>query len=349
MRVQAFIDWLRDEGYPENQVDSHLNRCGRVELAETVNLDHFQNEGMRKEFLERFSYSVDDERHALPQRHHVVIDGNVRNGTASLCSSIKLYWRFFDGLHRPAHRREVGGNVAARHVLDVRESYREFLLSFHINEEDFERYGMEHSIFADPVQALEKTDALINALTNGLPITIRKDRRENMPLWRQLYEYLFGNRNVQFDGDESGDGNKVPRDELIRATHFSPRGGVGNTLLQNYILSHVFDRRTMNPLLFGNICNFAFTPTIIDPLTGLAKGDVAQRFRAHFRAYACDRFQEAYNRLNEFMDGFVVNETGQSIRESIQTFNADVARDKLQEFITRAMQQWSPIQGLDGM
>lgn len=343
MRVQAFIDWLRDEGYPQNQIDSHVNRCGRVELAEAVDLDGFREAEVRNELLGRFSYSVDDERRARHQRHNVVIDGNVRSGTASLCSSIKLYWRFCDGLHRLAQRRIAGGNVAERNVLDVRESYREFLLAFHIDEDEFEQYGMRHSIFATPEQAREKTTALIRALTNNQVITIRRDSQENMALWRALYEYLFGNHNVQFDGARNGDGNKVPRDELVAATRFSPTPHRGYAQLQNYVLSHVFDFRTMNPLLFGNTCNFAFTPTIVDPLTGLARGEFAQHFRVCFRAYAYDRFRESYERLNEFMDQFVVTKTGHSIRESILTFRAEVPPNTLQKFIARAVQQWSPI------
>ncbi len=343
MRVQSFVDWLRDEGYPQNQIDSHVNRCGRVELAETVDLDNFREERLRNELLGRFSYSVEDERCARPQRHHVVIDGNVRNGTASLRSSIRLYWQFYDGRHRLALRRVAGGNDAEGEVPGERESYREFLQAFHINEDEFGQYGMRHSIFAAPEQAREKTEALIRALTNDMVITIRKDSQENMVLWRALYEYLFGNHNVQFDGDRNGDGNKVPRDELVAATHFSPIRRRGYTLLQNYVLSHVFDCRTMNPLLFGNTCNFAFTPTIVDPLTGLARGEFARRFRVCFRAYAYDRFQESYAMLNEFMDRYVVCTTGHSIRESILAFRAEVPPNMLQKFIARAIQQWSPI------
>jgi hypothetical protein len=336
MRVQAFIDWLRDEGYPQNQIDSHVNRCGRVELAETVDLDNFREKGVRNELLGRFSYSVEDERHARPQRHHVVIDGNVLDGTRSLRSAIKLYWRFIDGLHRPGQKKEADNVV-------VRESYSEFLQTFQIGEDAFVEYGINHSIFATDEQALDKTEELIRALKkeNDKPITItiRKDRGRHANLWLELYRYLFDNDHVQFDGD----GNKVPRDTLAAATLSPPSGHGGNTILHNYILSHVFDVRTMNPLLFGNTCNFAFTPTIFDPLTGMARGGIAMHFRERFRMRAYETFQKSYEKINAFINTYIVEKTGLGILESIRKFKPEVPTDELQDFIVRALQQWSPI------
>lgn len=212
------------------------------------------------------------------------------------------------------------------------ESYERFIDRFNIDEDQLLRFGLkEETIWASEMDAVERWNRLRDDLLNDRPIYIRSMRNG---LYQELYRGLFGNEHIVGDHD----GNTEPIRAMAEATGFSksPYNHPGCTLLGNYVLSHVFDRRSMNPLLFSNTCNFAFTPTLIDPFTGSATGAFARRFRREFRRFALKRFERVFNEYKEFVKEW-------KVIDYIRDFTVEgFSPREIQMFRHQAIQNWDP-------
>jgi hypothetical protein len=54
---------------------------------------HFEKDNCRT-ILSKLTYSTEDERHNRQAKHKIPINGNIRNGTATLKQAVKLYIQF---------------------------------------------------------------------------------------------------------------------------------------------------------------------------------------------------------------------------------------------------------------
>lgn len=193
--------------------------------------------------------------------------------------------------------RTKGKNNRVRHNRNCIESYSDFFARFNIDEDELIEYGFSKSIFASADAALNRWHNLREDLLSDRPVYIRADPRG---IWREFYRQVFNNSHVLTDPD----GNTEPIAVMSRMTNHTtrPASFPECIVLENYILSHVFDFRTMNPLLFSNPCNFAFTPSFIDPFTGKAAGNFAVRYRRAFRQYAFEKYNQVYIEYKTFVN-----------------------------------------------
>ena len=106
-----FRDYLRclrkrDGGVrlQEGTIQSRINNCKNVERHEGDLDQHFDKDRCR-DLLQRLSYSIVDHDTHNPPNHKIPIDGDLRNGSATLKSAVKLYAEFrlqgFSNAHRP--------------------------------------------------------------------------------------------------------------------------------------------------------------------------------------------------------------------------------------------------------
>ncbi len=100
MKVKEFKDWLRNVYAPksgkqldEDTITSRIANCKTVEAHEGE-LDKHQSVDCMSDLLSRLSYSTADQRQNLPMRHRIPIDGDRRNGSATLKSAVTLYKHF---------------------------------------------------------------------------------------------------------------------------------------------------------------------------------------------------------------------------------------------------------------
>ena len=221
-------------------------------------------------------------------------------------------------------------NNKAQNNRNYIESYSEFFARFNINEDELVQYGFSKSIFVSADAALNRWHILCEDLLNDRPVYIRADPRG---IWREFYRRVFNNNHVLVDQD----GNTEPISVMSRATNHTTRPASFPECveLKNYILSHVFDFRTMNPLLFSNPCNFAFTPSFIDPFTGKAAGNFAARYRREFRQYALEKYNQVYNEYTAFVNK-------RNIMGQIDDFTFDAATaQQIRDFRRNARKNWS--------
>lgn len=92
MKIVKFRTWLEDQKYDDDTVDSRMSNCKNVEKYYSLDKQFSKDEGAS--LMEQLSYSTDDERQNIKQKHKVPIDGNIREGSATLKSAVKLYMEF---------------------------------------------------------------------------------------------------------------------------------------------------------------------------------------------------------------------------------------------------------------
>ncbi len=102
MQDERFGDWLkRERALKLSTVESRIANCRRVEAFEG-DLDAMYDADQLDGTIERLTYSREDARDGRTPKHRVPIDGDIRNGTATYKSAVRLYRHF---------RSAVGGAV----------------------------------------------------------------------------------------------------------------------------------------------------------------------------------------------------------------------------------------------
>jgi hypothetical protein len=90
----AFTHWMQHQhGSSERTCQSRLSNCRRIEVYEG-DLDTHYAADRCADLLKRLSYTRDDANAGRKVLHRIPIDGDQYNGTATLCSALRLYMEF---------------------------------------------------------------------------------------------------------------------------------------------------------------------------------------------------------------------------------------------------------------
>lgn len=91
--AEEFKSWLEYNGKPLNTIQNRISNCRNVENHEGDLDQHFiKDYGLS--LLKKLSYSTSDEQNNSPAKHKIPIDGNMRNGSATLKQAVNLYMSF---------------------------------------------------------------------------------------------------------------------------------------------------------------------------------------------------------------------------------------------------------------
>lgn len=100
MQERQFRDYLRDRhvgksggALTENTIRSRIANCKRIEAYEG-NLDDLVDRDGLSDLLSRLDYTTADQGAGKPLQHKVPIDGDWRNGSATLKAAAELYKKF---------------------------------------------------------------------------------------------------------------------------------------------------------------------------------------------------------------------------------------------------------------
>lgn len=116
MNKESFRKYLKiAKGYPESTISNRIANCGNIERY-YGDLDIIYQENQFAALLEELVYTTDDERNNAPALHKISIDGNLRNGTSTLKSALKLYKEFKDNEDTFALK---GDNVGFKYESDL--------------------------------------------------------------------------------------------------------------------------------------------------------------------------------------------------------------------------------------
>lgn len=344
MNVEIFREWLVSQGYDHGTINSRISNCQRVDSHEG-DLDVFYEADRCAALIDRLTYSTSDARVDRPPRHNIPMTGNIRNGTATLKQSVKLYVRFRDDTimahdNQPVIQHEAPSEAISPVVEEsvsvsnqALDSYAQFLEYFNIDKEDFYSFGLENTIFASVAQAEAQWITLKNSLLNNRKMSVRSYGRQgrNSELFQKLYVYLFENSNIQIDPSN----NTAARNNLQRVTGHRLRSS-----LLNYQCSHIFGH-TKNPLLFEAVWNICFTPKMFDPLTGHeAKGPWPMEYQQKLRHLVFTRFSSLINDYNTFVEEHnIEGRIGAFITSIADEYDAELLAD----FKRDALTEWQQI------
>ena len=91
---RRFDTWLDTErGLDARTIGNRISNCKRVEKFEG-DIDAFFDADGLSGLLERLTYSTDDARYRRTPKHKIPINGDVRRGTATLKTAVRLYRDF---------------------------------------------------------------------------------------------------------------------------------------------------------------------------------------------------------------------------------------------------------------
>ncbi len=86
--------WLRAQGYSDNSCNSRQANVRTVERAYGETLDAVHDRGGLAALVSQLVYTSEDERRHRPNPSKVAIQGNLRNGLATLKGAVMLYGKF---------------------------------------------------------------------------------------------------------------------------------------------------------------------------------------------------------------------------------------------------------------
>jgi len=93
MLEKDFRNWLSNKYDNEGTINSRITNCSTVCKYEGDLDAHFSKDSC-KTIISKLTYSTDDEKNKRKPRHNIPINGNTRNGTATLKQAVKLYINF---------------------------------------------------------------------------------------------------------------------------------------------------------------------------------------------------------------------------------------------------------------
>ena len=175
---REFESYLRDvRGLSDDTIRSRTANCDRLAHYEGDLDAHFDNDGMAG-LLARLTYSTNDQREGLPPRHRVPINGDVRNGTATLKSAATLYVKFrqHDGRPRGRHSKPTSARLAG-----TRPSRRA-----RAPATDWPDWQQPDN--ADILKLAHVLTPLVKFLHPDIVAAVAEDNRRHIPDWRSKLE-----------------------------------------------------------------------------------------------------------------------------------------------------------------
>lgn len=100
MQKHEFRNYLLASGKSNSTANNRVSNCQNIEnyygdLVELYNSNKIES------ILEEFEYTINDERENKKQNHKVLINGDIRSGSATLKNALKLYFDFKLSLNFP--------------------------------------------------------------------------------------------------------------------------------------------------------------------------------------------------------------------------------------------------------
>ena len=184
--LARFESYLRDvRGLPDNTIRSRTANCDRLAQYEGDLDAHFDNDGMAG-LLARLTYSTNDQREGVPKRHDVPINGDIRNGTATLKSAATLYWKFRQHGGRPHDRQSKPTLVRPARTGPSRRA--------RAPATDWPDWQQPDG--ADILKLAHVLTPLVKFLHPDIVAAVAEDNRRHLPEWRSKLEEVGINADI---------------------------------------------------------------------------------------------------------------------------------------------------------
>lgn len=183
----------------------------------------------------------------------------------------------------------------------IQDSYEEVLKGLNVTVCDLIREGLNQIIWPQTNKGLKYWDILKrfkDAQNGGTPLYIRGYGRNNS----KTYLFIdFFDRYYKLNVQPDPVSNTIPKQVIEACTGF-----IINKHIQNYQISHIFEERTHNPLLFTTPWMICYVPKILDPFTGHECMGY-DWVRARFVYYVASYWINEINQYNKYHNHLLPN------------------------------------------
>ena len=214
-----------------------------------------------------------------------------------------------------------------------KDSYQVFLDAFNIKKDDLYQWGIESTIMPDLDAVADEWERLKERIFKNQTVYIRGYGRNahGTQLYKDLYEAIFGNENVEKDPTN----NNVPHRHIQQLT-----GLRRNDDVLNYQVSHIWGR-TKNIFLFESPWNICYTPKLIDPFTGHeTRGAWPEEYQKLFMAYAYSRYKTFIDDYNQLLIDYDIHN---KINLYLQSIKSSIAEREFTQFERDVHREFAPI------
>lgn len=228
---------------------------------------------------------------------------------------------------------------------DVIDGYDLFFSYFKdISDEKMIQFGLENLISAPVEIATEEWYVIKKKLLDNEELYIRGYGRDakGTQMYFDFYKELFGNSNIKKDPTN----NHWPTKKIESCTKVSKNPNKtqferGFNKIQNFQVSHIFGC-TKNPLLFTSPWNIIILPKVMDPFTGHeANGKLKDEFSKSLRNWIIDKYSEAINDYNSFLETNVLGNIENSL-DKIK-MSGQYTDEKMKMFSSHVLDEWSKV------
>ena len=353
MKTEEFKTWMKEFcEFNDTTINNRISNCRKVEGTYGDLEEHYRKDECLQ-IINVLTYSTKDERENLPPRHNIPIDGNIRNGSATLKSAVKLYVEF----EKEFSAKEENEGVIIDEMFvedeedqieaksDLKNGFNSLFDLIDASQDDFVRFFVKNSLFISPEYIQSQAQELLQQIENGDKIPVRfslkmkehfkatdkyvstiKNRKDAVNISREFDIYSKRRADVKVEFDSTG--NKSVVDAIEKYTKC--RVSTSQSHIINYSISHVW-AQTYDPLFFSSLWNIVLVPSYLNPIMDKPKHQ--QKLNGEIQSVIKAICNELYNPNELLNDSLIKKET-----EEIQK--------KAREIIAAGLIKYLPKQNL---
>jgi hypothetical protein len=304
MKLLEFKNWMIEVcEFNERTISSRISNCRKVEQA-YGDLEINYDKDRCEKIISELNYSVEDERQNKPPRHKVKINGNIKNGSATLKQAINLYVVFEDEMFAQEcendsyydlpidenddlnedqfsttnNDKENNGIIYPddRDDIERLNGFDSLYQLIGSDDEKFIDFFISNSIFISPEAVKRQAEAINNSIAIGERIPVRysqkmkkyflsTDKRPSAITNRK--DAVQKSRNFDFYSKER-ENIKVEFDSTGNKNVVDAiikYGQINYSKFLNFTISHVW-ARTFDPYFFTALWNVVIIPSYLNPI-----------------------------------------------------------------------------------
>lgn len=333
MKIEEFKKWMKEFcDFNDTTINNRISNCKKIESSYGDLEDIFRKDKCLQ-IINDLSYTTKDERENLPPKHIIPINGNVRNGSATLKRAVNLYVEFETDFSEQNNDADSVLDIFQEDEEEIIGDKNEFKNGFNSlynlikSENEFVEFFVMNTLFIHPDYIEKQADEMLERIDKNEKIPVRfsqkmkeyfksedkristiKNRRDAVNFSRDFdfYSKIRPDIKVEFDST----GNKFVVDAIEKYTNC--RVSTSQSHIINYSISHVWGK-TNDPLFFSSLWNIVLVPSYLNPIMDKPKHQ--HELNGHIQSLIRSICIELYNPNSLLEDLTLVEEENSSITQ----------------------------------
>lgn len=280
MKTEEFITWMQEFcDFSDRTIDNRISNCTKVEEYYGDLDDNYKEDECLK-ILYELSYSTKDERNNVVPKHNIPINGNIRNGSGTYKSAVKLYTDFRKDFTEEEEEEDNEPLKLFDETPNHKKNGFDLLYKLVKQDNDFISFFVESSYFIAPEYVKRQAKEMLETIKKEERLPVRfslrmkkhfksakkqvsaiKNRKDAVS-YSRAFDFFSKERSfvkVEFDST----GNKAVVDAIEKYTKCRVSTSQSNII--NFSISHVW-AQTFDPLFFSSLWNTVLVPSFLNPI-----------------------------------------------------------------------------------